>query len=71
MASEAAQSAAPVHRFILLTDIVQSSRLAEQYGQDYLAALELGEALGQLQSLAKDESLAIQPVARREVFKLH
>jgi len=40
MASDTLTSVAPVHRFILLTDIAQSSRLAEQYGKQYLNALE-------------------------------
>jgi len=39
MCCAVSESVAPVHRFILLTDIVQSSRLTEQYPQKYLAAL--------------------------------
>lgn len=40
MVSDAQSSAAPVHRFILLTDIAQSSRLAEEHLHKYLSALE-------------------------------
>jgi len=101
MASDTLTSVAPVHRFILLTDIAQSSRLAEQYGPAYVsaleehnglveaavaecagkvykqtgdgylalfetadtclaAALELGEALGQLRPLAEDDPLLVR-----------
>jgi len=101
MSSDTLTSVAPVHRFILLTDIAQSSRLAEQYpsqyegalgrhnqlveqavterggevykqtGDGYLvlfetarmcldAALELGEALGQLEPLAAEEPLLVR-----------
>jgi hypothetical protein len=34
MASDTLSLVAPVHRFTLLTDIAQSSRLAENYGRE-------------------------------------
>jgi len=45
VASDTPASVAAVHRFILLTDIVQSSRLAELFGREYLAALALHNRL--------------------------
>jgi predicted ATPase/class 3 adenylate cyclase/tetratricopeptide (TPR) repeat protein len=45
MSGHVLSPAAPVHRFILQTDIAQSSRLAEQYGRKYLHALGIHNQL--------------------------